>query len=124
MNVAASAARARRVLISIATICGATLVFGCGSDDSDDAASATIDPAKIEPQLRDDLSRDAGVDPANVSLDCPSGEPATEGHRFKCTLTAPDGTTATVRVTVASAVVSDNEVDYHVEARVPGSQFK
>ena len=98
------------------------LAAGCGNGD--DGETATVDPAQIEPELRDELSESVGVDPTTVGLDCPSGEPAEEGHRFECTLTAPDGTTAVVRVTVTSAIVSGDQVDYEVQGVVPKGQFK
>ncbi|HYU60174.1 MAG TPA: DUF4333 domain-containing protein [Solirubrobacterales bacterium] len=108
----------------VATVCLIAVTTGCGSGGDSTTTTPTIDPAKIEPTLRDRLSQSAGVDPSGVSVDCPSGEPAEEGRQFNCTLTASDGTTATVRVTVTSAVVSGGQVDYHVHGVVPKSQFK
>jgi hypothetical protein len=110
----------------VAAACAIAAAPGCGSDDSGDGTSTTptIDPAKIEPKLRDDLSQYAGVDPSTVGLKCPSGEPAEEGRQFKCTLTAADGSSATVRVTVTRVVVSGDQLNYHVEGVVPRSQFK
>ena len=111
-----------RVLLTAAAI---GFAAGCGSSGSDSTtATPTIDPAKIEPELLDDLSQFAGVDPNTVGLDCPSGEPAEEGHEFNCTLTAPDGSTAVVNVTVTNVEVSGDQVDYHVHGVVPKSQFK
>lgn len=100
---------------------------GCGGGvtiTSPSPSEPTLDPAILEPQLREKLSKDAGVDPAEVAVSCPSGEPLEEGHMFECTLTAPDGSTASVRVTVTSAVVSSGQLRYHVDAVVPRSQFK
>jgi hypothetical protein len=110
----------------IAAACVIALVPGCGSGGGSETTSTTptIDPAKIEPTLVVKLSQSVGVDPSNVSLDCPSGEPAEEGHEFNCTLTAPDGSTAIVDVTVDSVVVSGDQLDYHVSGVVPKSQFK
>jgi hypothetical protein len=107
-----------------ATALTIALLIGCGGDDDDTTTTPTLDPAQFEPQLIDGLAQDAGVDPSTVELDCPSGEPAEEGHQFNCTLTAPDGSTAMVRVTVTRAVVSGDELDYRVEGVVPKGQFK
>jgi hypothetical protein len=104
---------------ALATVAALALSAGCGGDDE-----PTVDPAQIEPTLVERLSADAGVDPADVSLDCPSGEPAEENHEFECTLTAPNGDEVRVAVTVTDVETSGDEVDYRVEAFVPPSQFK
>jgi Domain of unknown function (DUF4333) len=107
-----------------ATVLAIALVTGCGGDDDDTTTTPTLDPADYEQQLIDDLAQFAGVDPSTVGLDCPSGVPAEEGHKFNCTLTAPDGSTADVRVTVTRAVVEGDQLDYEVEGVVPRGQFK
>ena len=81
-------------------------------------------PAEIEPDLIDDLAQFAGVDPTTVGLDCPSEVPAEEGYEFECALTAPDGSTGIVEVTVTRAVVSGDQLDYEVDGVVPKGQFK
>jgi hypothetical protein len=83
------------------------LVAGCGD---------TIDNADLEDQLRTDLSQDAGVDPAGVSVSCPSDEKAEKGNAFDCTLTAPNGDEVTVNVTIT-------DDDGSFEAKVPPQQF-
>jgi Domain of unknown function (DUF4333) len=105
------------------TVLAIALVTGCGGDD-DTTTTPAIDTADIEPQLLERLAQDAGVDPTGDEMDCPSGEPAEEGHEFKCTLTAADGSTATVRVTITQAVVSGDELHYEYDAVVPKGQFK
>ena len=98
---------------------------GCGSSGSDSSTTTpTIDPAKIEPQLVQELAQSAGVSAAGVNLDCPEGEPAEQGHKFDCTLTAADGSQVIVNVTVTSAEVSGDQLNYHVHGVVPKSQFK
>jgi hypothetical protein len=114
----------KREICIASTLVATALAIGCGSSDTGTTTTPTVDPAKIEPTLVTQLSQQAGVDPSTVSLDCPSGEPAEQGHEFNCTLTAPDGSTATVRVTVTSAVVHGDQLDYHVEGVVPKGQFK
>jgi hypothetical protein len=106
---------------AIAAVVAAALgvAAGCGGDED-----PTVDPEQIEPQLVENLSADSGVDPAGVSLDCPSGEPAEEGHEFECTLTAPNGDEVRVRVTVTDVEISGDTADYHVDAVVPPAQFK
>jgi hypothetical protein len=114
----------RRACLGIGVLAVA-LASGCGGDDDGETTTTpAVDPAAIEPQLLENLAADVGVDPSGDELDCPEGEPAEEGHQFNCTLTASDGSTATVRVTVTSAVVSGDTLDYDVEAVVPKGQFK
>ncbi len=62
----------------------------------------TIDTASLEQELTDQLSKDAGVDPANVSTSCPEDQEAKEGNKFDCTLTAPNGDKVTVNVTLTN----------------------
>lgn len=108
----------------VAAVCVIAMATGCGSggdSTSTTPTTPTIDPAKIEPTISDHLSQTAGP---GASVDCPSGEPAEEGRQFNCTLTASDGSTATVRVTVTRAVVSGDQLDYDIDWVVPKSQFK
>jgi hypothetical protein len=71
----------------------ATFAVGCGS---------TIDSADLEGELTDQLSADAGVDPADVSVACPDDEAAEKGNEFDCELTAPNGDKVTVNVTITN----------------------
>ncbi len=101
------------------------LLAGCSvSLSTSSSDKPTIDPAKIEPILVQRLAANAGVSPKGVTLDCPSGEPAVEGTKFDCTLTAADGTTAKVNATVTSVERNGGEINYHVDATVPRGQFK
>jgi len=63
------------------------------------------------------LSLDAGVDPAEVSVECPEGQEAEEGNEFQCTLTAPNGGEVAVDVTITEGGDS-------FEAVVPPQQFE
>ena len=76
-------------------VIGATamLAAGCGS---------TIDAADLEGKLTEQLSADAGVDPADVSVACPDDEAAEKGNEFQCDLTAPNGDVVTVNVTITN----------------------
>jgi hypothetical protein len=96
---------------------------GCSASVST-SSNPTIDPAKIEPILVKRLAANAGVSPRGVTLDCPSGEPAVEGTKFDCTLTAADGSKAEVNATVTSVERDGGQVNYHVDATVPRGQFK
>jgi Domain of unknown function (DUF4333) len=64
---------------------------GCGD---------TVDAADLEGQLADQLAPQAGVDPADVSVDCPDDQEAKEGSKFACELTAPNGDKVQVDVTL------------------------
>jgi Domain of unknown function (DUF4333) len=110
---------ATKLGVAVGIVIAAAVAAGCGSDED-----PTVDPAQIEPQLVNRLSADAGVNPDDVSLACPSGEPAEEGHEFECTLTAPNGDEVRVEVTVTDVETSGDEVNYHVESFVPPGQFK
>ena len=83
-------------------------VAGCGS---------TVDSEQMEEDLANQLSEQAGVEAADVSVDCPDDEEAEEGNEFDCTLTAPNGDEVTVNVTIT------NDGD-SFEAEVPPQQFK
>lgn len=81
------------------------------------AACGGIDSADLEEQLRTDLSEDVGVNPDDVSVDCPDDIPAEEGAEFECELTAPNGDPVVVEVTL-----TDDEGGF--EAVVPPEQFQ
>ena len=76
-------------------VVGATAMFaaGCGS---------TIDAADLEGKLQSQLSSDAGVDPALVSVECPDDQAAEKGNEFQCDLTAPNGDEVKVDVTITN----------------------
>ena len=76
----------------IAIVAAGLLVAGCGGEE--------IDTGQMEQDLVGQLSLDAGVDPAQVSVECPEGEEAEGGTKFQCTLTAPNGDEVAVDVTI------------------------
>ena len=84
------------------------VIAGCGS---------TVDSGQMEEDIASQLSEQAGVDAADVSVDCPDDQEAEEGNKFDCTLTAPDGDEVTVNVTITDGGDS-------FEAVVPPEQFK
>jgi hypothetical protein len=95
--------------IAALTMVIALAVGACGA--------TTLDGGDLEAQLTDQLSADAGVDPADVSVSCPDDIEAEEGREIECTLIAPDGDEVTVEVTL-----TDDEGGY--EAHVPRQQFE
>jgi hypothetical protein len=64
--------------------------------------SNTLHVSELERQLVRQLSANAGVDPAKVKVDCPSGVQARKGRTFDCTLTAPNGDKVRVVVTLTN----------------------
>jgi Domain of unknown function (DUF4333) len=100
-------ARMPRALLAIAA--AGLLVAGCGEE--------TVDNGQMEEDLVEQLSADAGVDPAEVSVACPEDENAEEGNEFQCTLTAPNGDEVAVDVTITEGGDS-------FEAVVPQQQFE
>ena len=97
-----------RGIAAAAIIALASLAAGCGS---------TVDSGQMEEDIADQLSKQAGVDAADVSVDCPDDQEAEEGNKFDCTLTAPNGDDVTVNVTITDGGDS-------FEAEVPPQQFK
>ena len=93
----------------IALVAAGLLVSGCGGDE--------IDTGQMEQDLVGQLSLDAGVDPAQVSVECPEGEEAEGGTKFQCTLTAPNGDEVAVDVTITEGGDS-------FQAVVPPQQFE
>jgi hypothetical protein len=65
----------------------AALLGGCGSTN--------VDTGKVERQLRANIARQAGLQPGEVTVDCPSDEKAQPGRTFTCTLHS-SGTRRTV----------------------------
>ncbi len=97
----------RTAFAGFAAVVALSLV-GCGN---------TLDSDDLESQLVDQLSADAGVDPEDVSVDCPDDIEAEEGREFECTLTAPNDDEVTVEVTLTND-------DGGFEAVVPPEQFE
>ena len=97
-----------RGLASGTVLAVALVVAGCGS---------TVDAGQMEEDLATQLSEQAGLDAADVSVDCPDDEEAEEGNKFDCTLTAPNGDAVTVNVTITNGGDS-------FEAEVPEEQFE
>jgi Domain of unknown function (DUF4333) len=100
---------ARMPIAVIAVVAAGVLVAGCGNE--------TVDTGQMEEDLTAQLSADAGVDPAEVSVSCPEDEEAEEGNEFQCTLTAPNGDEVAVDVTITEGGDS-------FEAVVPPQQFQ
>jgi hypothetical protein len=60
------------------------------------ACGASINTQELEQQIARELEAQTGVSPSSV--ECPDDVPAEAGGRFECTVTADDGSTATVSV--------------------------
>jgi hypothetical protein len=75
----------------------------------------TLDDKDLEGKLQTELSKQAGVDPANVKVACPGDQEVKKGHKFDCTLTAPNGDKVKVNVTLTND-------DGEFTATVPESQ--
>ena len=83
---------------------------GCGGAD-------TLDTAELENELRVQLSNDAGVNPDDVTVNCPDNIETRAGREFDCELTAPNGDLVAVQVTLT-------DDDGNFEAVVPPQQFE
>lgn len=95
------------------TIAAAAAILAAGAL----AACGNVDSADLEEQLRTDLSADVGVNPDEVSVECPDDIPAEQGEEFECDLTAPNGDNVIVEV-----VLTDDDGSF--EANVPQEQFQ
>jgi len=89
-------------------IAAVALVAGCGE---------TLDTKDLETKLRTQLAPQGGVEPDDISVDCPEDQKVDKGHKFSCTLTAPDGSKARIDVTL-----TNDEGGF--EAIVPEDQFQ
>ena len=87
---------------------GAALALGATA-----CGGTSIDHEDLQEKLREQLSQQAGADPQQVSVSCPEGEDVEQGNRFDCELTAPNGDTVRVVVTL-----TDDEGGFTVT--VPG----
>lgn len=95
--------------LALAAVALALPLAACGT--------TTIDHEELQGELRDQLSADAGVDPANVSVSCPEDVEIEQGTTFDCELTAPNGDRVRVDVTLT-------DDDGGFEAVVPEQQFE
>ena len=77
----------------------------------------TVDAQDLESNLAEQLSADAGVEAADVSVSCPEDIEVEQGNEFECQLTAPNGDEVTVEVTL-----TNDEGGY--DAVVPPQQFR
>ncbi|MGI8727064.1 MAG: DUF4333 domain-containing protein [Solirubrobacterales bacterium] len=91
------------------SILAAAALSACGTE--------TIDAGDLEQELAEQLSPQARVDPADVSVECPEDQEVAEGSEFQCTLVAPNGDDVQVDVTL-----TDDQGGF--EAEVPPQQFK
>jgi hypothetical protein len=98
-----------RHLAVVGALAASIAFAACGTE--------TLDNADLESQLTEQLSADAGVDPAQVSVSCPEDVEIEQGGEFECTLTAPNGDEVRVEVTM-----TDDEGN--VDAVVPPQQFE
>ena len=77
----------------------------------------TMDTDDLETKLRTQLAPQGGVKPEDITVDCPEGQEIKKGNEFSCTLTAPDGTTARIDVTLTNdrggfdAIVPEDQFD-------------
>jgi|HigsolmetaAR202D_1030399.scaffolds.fasta_scaffold04418_6 hypothetical protein len=99
----------RRLLAAAVAALGALGLAACGAEviDADDLAS----------KIRDQMSAQVGVDPEQVTVECPDDIEVEEGRKFECDLTAPNGDPVIVEVTL-----TNDEGGF--EAIVPPEQFE
>lgn len=74
------------------------VAVGCGEK--------VIDPTKVEDAINKNLEEN-GTAAQVESVECPEDEPSEDGHRFDCTLTGTDGSTAPIPVLVTDGEAGD-----------------
>lgn len=72
------------------------------------ACTATIDSADLESQLAEQFGEETGIEGLEVS--CPDDIEAEQGKTFECEVSAPDGTSQSVEVTL-----TDDEGGFEAE---------
>lgn len=87
--------RQRLAKLGVAAVAVVALgVAGCGTE--------TIDADDLEGQLAEQLAPQGGVEPEDISVDCPDDEESEQGNTFECTLTAPNGDEVPVSVEITN----------------------
>ncbi|MFN8161032.1 MAG: DUF4333 domain-containing protein [Solirubrobacterales bacterium] len=98
----------RFAALAVAALVPAALAIGgCGTK--------TLNTDDVQSSISSGLAQKTGTKPKSV--DCPGDVKAEKGGTFTCTLTAPDGSEATVKVTQLDS-------DGHIRYYVPPGQFK
>jgi hypothetical protein len=97
----------RQIALAPAVVAVA-LLAGCGE---------SLDTEDLETKLRTQLAPQGGAKPEDISVKCPEDQKVEKGHKFSCTLTAPDGSKARIDVTL-----TNDEGGF--EAIVPEDQFE
>lgn len=105
-------------MLMLALGCACTVLAGCSAEVS--VGGATIDKQEIEKQIFAGATEQAGTKPKDVS--CPDDVDAEKGAKTECTLTAPDGNTAPVAVTITQADTDTGTFNADWEVRSPQSQ--
>jgi hypothetical protein len=96
----------RRLTLAIGAL---AILAGCGEE--------TIDTKDLETKLRNQLAPQGGAKPEDIAVKCPDDQKVEKGHKFSCTLTAPDGSKARIDVTL-----TNDEGGF--DAIVPREQFE
>ena len=97
-----------RQIALLPALAAVAVLAGCGEK---------LDTEDLETKLRDQLAPQGGAKPEDISVKCPEDQKVEKGHKFSCTLTAPDGSKARIDVTL-----TNDEGGF--EAIVPEDQFE
>ena len=80
----------RQIALALGVV---AILAGCGE---------SIDSEDLETKLREQLAPQGGAKPEDIAIDCPDDQKPEKGSKFRCTLTAPDGTKAPIEVTLTN----------------------
>ena len=111
------AGRALLLLVVVGlTVAGCSASVSIGSATTPTAApvpSVTVKKADVEKQVSDQLTQKVGQTPKSVT--CPGDLAAQTGTTMRCILTADDGTTIGLTVTVTSVDTSTGNVSFDIK---------
>ena len=93
---------------SVAALVAALPLLLVACEGSVEVGGRILEGDDLEAEITDSLEEEVGQRPA--SIDCPDEVDVEEGGTFECALTADDGSTATVVVTM-----TDDEGSYEYE---------
>jgi hypothetical protein len=93
-----------RVLFPVSLACGVALLAGCSG------GTKAVDKKQVEQEVSTELTKTVGQKPKSIT--CPGDLKAKVGTKMRCTLTATDGSTIGLTLTVTS--VKDSDVKFHI----------
>lgn len=98
----------RRTIATPLVAAGVLLLSAC--EASVEVGERVVDSAEVESEIANQLEAEVGQRPASV--DCPDEIQAAEGETYRCTLTAEDGSTIGLTLTMTD---DEGNFDFEVD---------